>query len=224
MTPHILIAEDEQKIASVLSDYLDAAGMRVTHVEDGSEVAACVERLAPDLLLLDVMLPNKDGMAICRELRAKTNLPIIMVTARVEEIDRLLGLELGADDYMCKPFSPREVVARVKAILRRASPDAYGNGAESSIEMNEDRLQASVNGRRLGLTPVEFKLLHVLAKHPGRIYRRAELLDLVYDDYRDVSDRTIDSHIKNLRRKLEGALPKQEVIYSVYGVGYKLEM
>ena len=125
---------------------------------------------------------------------------------------------------LCKPFSPREVVARVKAILRRASPDAYNNGAGSSIEMNEDRLQASVKGRRLGLTPVEFKLLHVLTKHPGRIYRRAELLDLVYDDYRDVSDRTIDSHIKNLRRKLEGALPKQEVIYSVYGIGYKLEM
>ena len=224
MTQHILIAEDEKKLASVLSDYLEAAGMQVTHVADGIEVLEAVDRIRPDLLLLDIMLPNKDGMTICRELRSKSKLPIIMLTARVEEIDRLLGLELGADDYICKPFSPREVVARVKANLRRAAPNAYHDGNGTTIETDEYRLRATVNGRRLELTPVEFKLLHALARHPERVYRRQELLDLIYDDFRDVSDRTIDSHIKNLRRKLESALPKQQVIHSVYGVGYKLEI
>ena len=219
---HVLVAEDEPKIAALLADYLSAAGMRVTRIDDGAEVIAAVARHAPDLLVLDLMLPHRDGMSICRELRQQGTLPIIMLTARIEEIDRLLGLELGADDYICKPFSPREVVARVKAVLRRTA-QAGGSGGGPLIEVDDHRLRATINGQRLDLTPIEFKLLQTLARHPGRVYRRDELLDLIYDDFRDISDRTVDSHIKNLRRKIEHALPNQPIILSVYGIGYKLE-
>jgi two-component system response regulator BaeR len=221
--PHILIAEDEPKIAALLEDYLTAAGMRVSRVDDGAAVLAAIDELAPDLLILDLMLPNRDGMSLCRDVRAKGTLPIVMLTARVEEIDRLLGLELGADDYICKPFSPREVVARVKAILRRVAPHETAGDTRALIAIDEARLRATVNGRRLDLTPVEFRLLQTLHRHPGRVYRRDELLDLIYDDFREVSDRTIDSHIKNLRRKLDLLLPNRQLILSVYGVGYKLE-
>lgn len=223
MSANILIAEDEAKIAALLNDYLVAAGMQASTVDDGAEVIPAIERERPDLLILDLMLPNRDGMDICRELRQTSSLPIIMLTARIEEIDRLLGLELGADDYVCKPFSPREVVARVKAILRRAA----GGGAaaeRAELAIDEPRMRAVLDGRRLDLTPVEFNLLATLARHPGRVYRRDELLDQIYDDYRDVSDRTIDSHVKNLRRKLETAAPQRALIHSVYGIGYKLEL
>jgi two-component system, OmpR family, response regulator BaeR len=217
----ILIAEDERKIARVLADYLEAAGMRTVRVADGAEVLGTVSRAAPDLVLLDLMLPNLDGYAICRELRREGALPIIMLTAKVEEIDRLLGLELGADDYVCKPFSPREVVARVKAVLRRSAAPIDPGAA--LIDVDRERQRASVAGQRLDLTPIEFKLLATLTRHPGRVYRRDELLDLIYDDFREVSDRTVDSHVKNLRRKLEHALPNQRVIHSVYGIGYRYE-
>lgn len=222
MSTHVLVAEDEAKIAELLSDYLEAAGMTVTKVTDGGAVEACVGRVQPDVLLLDVMLPNKDGMAICRDLRRNSDLPIIMLTARVEEIDRLLGLELGADDYVCKPFSPREVVARVKAVTRRASRAA--DEGRTAIDIDERTMRARIGDHRLDLTPVEFRLLAALLRHPGRVYRRDELLDVIYDDYRDVSDRTIDSHVKNLRRKIEAALPNQQLVHSVYGIGYKLEL
>ncbi len=222
--PHILIAEDEAKIADLVADYLRAAGMRATIVADGAEVLPAVARLAPAALMLDLMLPNRDGLSICRELRQASALPVIMVTARVEEIDRLLGLELGADDYLCKPFSPRELVARVKAVLRRSQGNAVGPASAPRFEVDEERMRAVVDGQRLDLTPVEFRLLATLARHPGRVYRRDELLDLVYDDYREVSDRTIDSHVKNLRRKLDHALPGQPVIHSVYGIGYRFEV
>jgi two-component system response regulator BaeR len=167
------------------------------------------------------MLPGKDGMAICREVRAFSNVPIIMVTARVEEIDRLLGLELGADDYICKPFSPREVVARVRAVLRRAE-----GGPEVSrrdLELDAERFRAAFRGRALDLTAVEFQLLRLLASEPGRIFTRNQIMSVIYADHRVVSDRTIDSHVKKLRRKIAAASPDEELVHSVYGVGYKFE-
>ncbi len=224
MQAHILIAEDEPKIAALLADYLGAAGMQVSVVANGDEVLPAVTRLAPAALVLDVMLPQRDGMSICRELRQTSSLPVIMLTARVEEIDRLLGLELGADDYLCKPFSPRELVARVKAVLRRSAPALAPQDGPPRFEVDDHRMRASVGGQRLDLTPVEYRLLATLLRHPGRVYRRDELLDLVYDDYREISDRTIDSHIKNLRRKIDTVLPGRPVIHSVYGIGYRLEI
>jgi two-component system response regulator BaeR len=175
----------------------------------------------PSLILLDLMLPGRDGMDVCRELRSFSDVPVIMVTARAEEIDRLLGLELGADDYVCKPYSPREVVARVRAVLRRFErPD----GARASrVQVNAETWRASLDGRPLDLTPVEFRLLEALAAKPGRVLSRDQLLDRIYDDHRVVSDRTVDSHVKNLRRKLAAAAPGEELLSSVYGVGYRLE-
>lgn len=221
--PHVVIAEDETKIADLLRDYLVAANLQVTHVDDGARVLEVVNSTHADILLLDLMLPNKDGMTICREIRQQSSLPIIMLTARVDEIDRLLGLELGADDYVCKPFSPREIVARVKAVLRRAGGAQPGD-EPARLQIDERRMEARADGQKLDLTPVEFRLLQTLSQHAGRVYRRDELLDLIYEDYRVVSDRTVDSHIKNLRRKLEHIMPRQSVIRSVYGVGYKLEL
>jgi len=172
-------------------------------------------------VLLDLMLPGKDGLAICREVRDFSTVPIIMVTARIEEIDRLLGLEIGADDYICKPFSPREVVARVKAVLRRTA-DGAPPGA-GLLQLDELRYEARIADQPVALTAVEFQLLKLLAAEPGRIFSRNHLMDRIYPDHRIVSDRTIDSHIKKLRRKLETAAPELEIIHSVYGVGYKVE-
>lgn len=223
MKIRILVAEDEHKIANLLCDYLVAADFDASHIDDGANVLDAVGVHQPDLLLLDVMLPNVDGLTLCKEIRARSDLPIIMLTARSEEIDRLLGLELGADDYISKPFSPREVVARIKAVLRRTQGSPTPSSLAPDIQIDAHRMRITVEGRRLDLTPVEFHLLSVLAEHPGRVYRRSELLDLIYDDFRDVSDRTIDSHIKNLRRKLAEILGPRELILSVYGVGYKLD-
>jgi two-component system, OmpR family, response regulator BaeR len=220
----ILIVEDEPKLAALLQDYLHAAGFSTRVLADGREVVPAVRAAPPDLLLLDLMLPGRDGLEICRELRGFTRLPIIMMTARVEEIDRLLGLELGADDYICKPYSPREVVARVKAVLRRQSdPPAAAGAGVTGLVIAPDAYRASLDGRALELTPVEFRLLETLAAHPGRVFSRAALLERLYDDHRIVSDRTVDSHVKNLRRKLGEAAPGRELIQSVYGVGYRLE-
>lgn len=220
----VLIVEDEPKIAQLLADYLDQASFGTHRLEDGNNVAEWVRAHNPDAILLDLMLPGKDGMSICRELRAFTDVPILMVTARVEEIDRLLGLELGADDYICKPFSPREVVARVKAVLRRAR---HAQDQEVSsyrgVSLDRDRFRASVNGRPLDLTPVEFRLLEALLRQPGRVWSRNKLMDVVYTDGRIVSDRTMDSHVKNLRHKLAAALPDEQLVHSVYGVGYRCE-
>lgn len=221
----ILIVEDEPKLAAVLAEYLQAAGFATRTLADGKAVVPEVHARLPALVLLDLMLPGRDGLEICRELRSFTQLPVIMVTARVEEIDRLLGLELGADDYICKPFSPREVVARVKAVLRR---QAMGNGPAqagpvSGLQIEPQAWRAELDGHKLDLTPVEFRLLETLAAHPGRVFSRAALLERIYDDHRVVSDRTVDSHVKNLRRKLAEAAPGRELLHSVYGVGYRLE-
>jgi two-component system response regulator BaeR len=220
MSGRILIVEDEPKLASLLSDYLQQAGFEASRLDNGLEVAPRVREQAPDLILLDLMLPGKDGLEVCKEIRSFSAVPIVMVTARVEEIDRLLGLELGADDYICKPFSPREVVARVKAVLRRAG--AAQLQAEGLV-LDESRYLATLHGHDLELTAVEFKLLHFLTANPGRIYSRTQLMDRIYPDQRTVGDRTIDSHIKKLRKKLAAAAPDEELIHSVYGVGYKFE-
>lgn len=219
----ILVVEDEPKIAQLLVDYLLQASYPAHHIGNGEEVVSWVRDHSPRLILLDVMLPGKDGMSICREIRGFSDVPIVMVTARVEEIDRLMGLELGADDYICKPFSPREVVARVHAIMRRVASQNARGGGYLGIVIDRERHRAGVDGHALDLTPVEFRLLGVLLAHPGRVFSRNQLMDRIYKDSRTVSDRTMDSHIKNLRRKIREFLPDEEVIRTVYGVGYKLE-
>lgn len=214
----ILVVEDEPKLAALLRDYLQAEGHRVTCLTDGLAVVPAVRAKEPQLILLDIMLPGRDGLDICRELRTFSDVPIMLITARVEEVDRLLGLDLGADDYICKPFSPREVMARVRAVLRRRPP------ANNGLRLDAQAYRAFYGQQELDLTPVEFRLLHCLATTPGRVYSRDQLMDHLYDDHRVVTDRTVDSHVKNLRRKLEQAAPEQELIHSIYGVGYKLEL
>ena len=219
----ILVVEDEPKIAQLLVDYLLQASYPTHHIGDGEKVVPWVRSHNPRLILLDVMLPGRDGMSICSEIRGFSDVPIVMVTARVEEIDRLLGLELGADDYICKPFSPREVIARVHAIMRRVASQNAPGGEYLGIVVDRAQHRARVKGYNLDLTPVEFRLLGVLLGNPGRVFSRNQLMDRVYKDSRTVSDRTMDSHIKNLRRKVREFLPDEEVIRTVYGVGYKLE-
>ena len=223
----ILIVEDEPKIAQLLSDYLQREGYRVTVLDEGTYAVETIRNRQPSFLILDLMLPGKDGLTICKEVRQFSNLPIMMLTAKTDEIDRLIGLELGADDYVCKPFSPREVVARVKVILRRVQgPPAKVDGNEityRNVALYIDRFKCEVDGQDVELTPVEFRMLKALMSHPGRVYSRESLMELAYDDRRIVSDRTIDTHIKNLRKKLSRATPDEEVIHSIYGVGYKIE-
>jgi two-component system response regulator BaeR len=220
----ILIVEDEPKLASLLTDYLRAARYETESVGDGGEALAAIRTHRPELVLLDLMLPGRDGLEICRELRTFSDVPVIMVTARVEEIDRLIGLEMGADDYICKPFSPREVVARVKAILRRVQARQGNSDGQSLLEIKPEHHSVKLDGHALSLTPVEFRLLQALAAADGNILSRDHLLNHLYADHRVVTDRTVDSHIKNLRRKFEAVLPGQDLIRSIYGVGYKLEL
>ncbi|OPY69802.1 MAG: Transcriptional regulatory protein BaeR [Syntrophorhabdaceae bacterium PtaU1.Bin034] len=221
MAEKILIVEDEQKLAYLLRDYLTQAGFEPACLADGRDVVPWVKENKPHLILLDWMLPGKDGLEICKEIRIFSTVPIIMVTARVEEIDRLLGLELGADDYVCKPFSPREVVARVRAVLRRTGAGATVH--DRQLRLDESRYLATLNGHDLELTAVEFKLLSFLSANPGRVYGRLQLMDRIYPDRRVVSDRTIDSHIKKLRKRISAVAPDVELIHSIYGVGYKYE-
>ena len=222
MAERILIVEDEVKLAGLLRDYLAQEGYEVSVLHRGDEVEPWVRAHPTDLVLLDLMLPGKSGLDVCKALRMTPDGPwIIMVTARVDEIDRLLGLELGADDYICKPFSPREVVARAKAVLRRARKGAPQ--PDSGLVLDDLSYRATLAGKDLGLTAVEYQLLKVLAAHPGRIYTRDQLIDAMYKDERVVSDRTVDSHIKKIRRKMAAASPGRELIHSLYGVGYKLE-
>ncbi|MFK7965892.1 MAG: response regulator [Burkholderiaceae bacterium] len=221
----ILIAEDEPKIASLLVDYLHQGGYETIWCDQGPDALQATKTEQIDLILLDLMLPGMDGLTICREVRRVSEIPIIMITAKVEEVDRLLGLELGADDYLCKPFSPREVVARVKAVLRRVA-STRANGAVRTIDqltIDRERMVATFCGQRLQLTPSEFEILAALAALPGVIFSRNQLLDRLREGQFDISDRAIDSHIKNLRRKCAGANPDRLLIHSVYGAGYKLE-
>jgi len=215
----ILIVEDEVKIANLLNDYFKQAQFNTHCIGHGDEVIPWVKHHDVDAILLDIMLPGKDGITLCKEIRQFSNVPILMVTARVDEIDRLLGLELGADDYICKPFSPREVVARVKTVLRRSQLKPENIAA---LRLDEDKYQVTFNGKTLALTAVEFQLIKPLSKEPGRIFTREQLMDSMYSDNRIVSDRTIDSHIKKLRKKLVEISPEEELIQSVYGVGYRL--
>ncbi|EAR08301.1 response regulator [Reinekea blandensis] len=221
MTQHILVIEDEFQIAAIHRDYLNAAGYEVTCLDDGTQAVEWIRDNTPDLILLDLMLPVKDGHTICQEVRQFSNVPIIMVTAKVDEIDRLLGLEQGADDYICKPFSAREVVARVRAVLRRQEPTYYER-AQSALQFNEDTLSVSTASTQIELTVVEFELLKALVSHPGKIFSRSRLAAIIYSDHRIVSERTIDSHIKKIRKKL-AAEPINLTIQSVYGAGYKAE-
>jgi two-component system, OmpR family, response regulator BaeR len=218
---HILIVEDEAKIATVLKEYLLASGFDASIIDRGDSAVEAVRSGAFALLLLDVMLPGMDGIAVCREIRTFSTVPIILLTARVEEIDRLLGLELGADDYICKPFFPREVMARVRTLLRRANWTQSPPEIQPALEIDPLKFQAKMFGELLPLTPVEFRLLATLAAHPGRVYSRAQLQSQCYLDHRIVSDRTVDSHIKNLRRKFEDLRPGCDPIRAIYGMGYK---
>jgi len=220
---HLLVVEDEFKIAELLRDYLVTAGFLVRTVERGDSAVAEVRKDPPALVLLDIMLPGMDGMDVCREIRKFSNIPIIMITARVEEIDRIVGLELGADDYVCKPFSPREIVARVKTVLRRSRPQLEELHLKvGPISMDCAMRKVSAGGKLVSLTPNEFALLKALMTRPNRVFTREELLNLVQGYSFDGYERTIDSHIKNLRKKMAEKLPGQEIISTVYGVGYKL--
>ncbi|MGB0865289.1 MAG: response regulator [Granulosicoccaceae bacterium] len=218
---NILIVEDEPSLAQVLVEYLQAGGYRAHWLARGDEVQAWLDQHSADLVVLDLMLPGKDGLSVYRELRTRFDIPVVMATARVDEIDRLIGLELGADDYICKPYSPRELVARIKNILRRSA--ASNSKSESGLNLDPETLKASVEGQSLDLTPFEFRLLHLLSERPGRIFSRQQLLDHLYDSNRSVSERTVDSHVKNLRRKIDDLGLERGLIHSVYGMGYKFE-
>lgn len=221
MNDVVLIVEDEEHTAGILADYLLREGYVPYCLANGADVVPWVREQMPSLVLLDLMLPGMGGLEVCKKLRAFSSVPIIMTTARIEEIDRLLGLELGADDYICKPYSPREVVARVKTVLRRAGTlqPLHGTG----LHLDESCYRASLNGYDLNLTAAEFRLLNYLAAHPGRVYNRQQLLNNIYPDERALNDRAIDNYIKNIRKKLATATDDLELIHSLYGVGYKFE-
>jgi len=226
---NITIVEDEPKLAFLLKDYLNKDGFSTQVFHNGNEALNSLLSSQPNLVLLDLMLPGTDGMTICKELRKFSNVPIIMLTAKAEEIDRLLGLEIGADDYICKPFSPREVVARVKAVLRRAGTAQPTRNDEMSTTkspfvLNESTATVQINNQNCALTAVELRLLSAMYERPGQIFNRAQLMQRMYEDNRIVSDRTIDSHVKKLRQKLEGVDQSTTYIHSVYGIGYKFEI
>jgi len=223
MKKTVLIVEDEKKLANILIEYLNKDGFQTKHISTGSQVIPWVRKHDPNLILLDLMLPEMNGKEICQEIRTFSSLPIIMVTAMVEEIDRLIGLELGADDYICKPFSPKEVTARVKAVLRRSDPDYIKSSQSSGFQVNPDQYSITLAGQKLDLTPVEFRLLSMFIEYPNRVYNRDQILNKVFDDGRIVLDRTVDTHIKNLRQKLKAINPESDYIRSIYGIGYSFE-
>jgi two-component system response regulator BaeR len=221
---HIVIVEDDAKIAALLADYMEAAGYRATRIADGAQAVAALRADSADVILLDLNLPGLDGLEVCRAVRTFSQAPIIMLTARVDEVDRLLGLDAGADDYVCKPFSPREVVARVRAQLRRASGALVQQANTPLFAVDRERMRILLAGTVLALTPVEFRLLAELIEHPDRVYSRQQLLDVAHEDQRDINDRTVDSHIKNIRRKLAARPAAADCLQSVYGVGYRFEL
>ena len=223
MGKQILIVDDEPQIVRVLKGYLETAGFQVVTASDGTEAMAAFRHESPDLVVLDLMLPEVDGLDVARAIRRQGDVPIIMLTARVEETDRLIGLELGADDYVTKPFSPREVVARVRAVLRRTerTEPAPRTLKEGDIVLDPDKRQVTVQGRPVELTPTEFDLLAVLMETPGRVFSRMQLLDKVQGYAYEGYERTVDAHVKNLRQKIEEDPKQPRVILTVYGLGYK---
>jgi len=221
---HILVVDDEARIADIARDYLERAGFRVSVAGSGPDALAAARARPPDLIVLDLGLPQIDGLDVTRTLRKHSNVPIIMLTARVEERDKLLGLEIGADDYVTKPFSPRELVARVRAVFRRidAPPERGQLIQAGDVELDTAKMRAEVAGRAVEVTPTEFELLATLARQPGRVFTRAQLLDAIRGVEVDSFDRAIDTHVKNLRRKIEPDARHPRYLLTVHGVGYKL--
>jgi DNA-binding response OmpR family regulator len=225
----ILVVDDERKILTLVRGYLEREGYQVIEATDGRQAMEAFQREAPDLIVLDLMLPEMDGWEVCREVRRTSEVPIIMLTARDEDADKLVGLELGADDYITKPFSPRELVARVRAVLRRARPAQAPASSPSrlvygELVLDEERFEATCHGRPLDLTPAEFRILAALARVPGRVLSRAQLLDMALGETYEGYERTVDVHIKNLRRKLAAAGAGEGChIVTVHGIGYKLQ-
>jgi two-component system alkaline phosphatase synthesis response regulator PhoP len=219
----ILVVEDDMQIARNLRDYLEVAGYEVTAVGDGSAALATIRGDRPDLVVLDLGLPGIDGFDVARELRKTSTVPIVMLTARGEESDRIIGLELGADDYLVKPFSPKELVARVRAVLRRAS--GAGAGGEvlraGAVEVDLPKMRARVGGHPVDLTPTEFGLLATLAREPGRVFTRGQLLDALRGVTLETYERAIDAHVKNLRKKIEPEPGRPRYVLTVHGVGYR---
>ncbi len=220
----ILVVDDEPKIVQLARDYIERAGFQVVSARDGKTALASIRADKPDLIVLDLGLPEMDGLDVTRTIRKESNVPIVILTARGEETDKLVGLELGADDYMTKPFSPKELVARVRAVLRRFEAAAAGADIirAGDLVLDVSRMQAAVSGKEVELTPTEFQLLATLAREPGRIFTRAQLLDAVRGTAFESYERAIDAHIKNLRRKIEPDAHEPRYILMVYGVGYKL--
>jgi DNA-binding response OmpR family regulator len=220
MSKKILLVDDEAEILEICRDYLKASAFDVTTAKDGAQGLAAARREKPDLIVLDWMMPEMDGLDFCRILRRESNVPIIMLTARVEETDKLIGLELGADDYITKPFSPRELVARVKTVLRRVSGDSAAEVIRvGAVSLDRTRYEVEIGGRTIQLTPTEFEILAAMMSQPGRIFSRSQLLNAAHGVAFESYERAVDSHIRNLRRKLE----PDEVIVTVHGVGYKFE-
>ncbi len=221
MSATIWIVEDERDLAGIIADFVTAEGHRARVISDGAQALAEFQRAPPDLIVLDIMLPGLDGIALCRAVRESSDVPIIMVTAKVEEIDRLLGLQVGADDYVCKPFSPRELMLRIQAVLRRRRAVAP---AAPGLVLDANSREARIDGHAVTLTRSEFRVLDLMAARPGVIFSRAQLLDALDHDALDTTDRAMDTHIKHLRRKLAALAPTREFIESVYGVGYRLTL
>jgi two-component system alkaline phosphatase synthesis response regulator PhoP len=219
----ILVVEDERRIAQIVRDYLERAGYRVTVASSGPEALAAARARAPNLIVLDLGLPQMDGLEVTRKLRKDSNVPIIMLTARVDESDKLVGLELGADDYVTKPFSPKELVARVRTVLRRVDtlPDASAVIHAGEVTVDRLRMRATIENRPIDLTPTEFELLATLAQQPGRVFTRTQLLDSIRGAQVESFDRAIDAHIKNLRRKLEPDPGNPKYVLTVHGAGYR---
>ena len=218
----VLVVEDDRKISDLLLNYLRVDGYEATAVYDGREAVQQISQRAPDAVILDWMLPGLDGIGVCKAVRAFSDVPILMLTARVDELDRLLGLDTGADDYVCKPFGPREVVARVRALLRRASGRVIAVPQPWLVE--EASFRISWLGQWLPLTRIEFMVFRTLLARPGRVFSRAQLLSSVHDSQRDISDRAIDTHVKNLRKKVQAIDPGSDCIASVYGLGYRFDL
>ncbi len=218
----VLVVEDDRKISDLLLNYLRASGYEASSAYDGRDALRTIEQCAPDAVILDWMLPGLDGIEVCKAVRAFSDVPILMLTARIDEVDRLLGLDTGADDYVCKPFAPREVIARVRALLRRADGRVKASGRP--WEVDDASFRISWRGQWLPLTRIEFMMFRRLLSRPGRVYSRDQLLDSVHDSQHDISDRAIDTHIKNLRKKVQAVEPGRDCIASVYGVGYRFDI